>query len=138
MQNAAGYSHGLLANADSGGDCGSFHGTVLDERAATGQAVPVAFTGGVAKVALVLLQPGAHSLTLCIEGVTGPTLLELVVRAPVVGDLDADGRITPKDLAILAVNLKWAAAEANPACDLNGDGLVDLLDLVTLARKIDP
>jgi len=73
--------------------------------------------------------------------VLGFSLLALDVQLTraeaLIGDLNGDGKVDIKDLAILAKafgsspgNPRW-----NAACDLNGDGKVDLLDAAILMKN---
>ena len=80
------------------------------------------------------LQKRLVSIMLLSMIVLGFSLLVLGVQLTradaLVGDLNGDGKVDVKDLAILAK--AFGSSPSNPrwnsACDLNGDGIVDILD----------
>jgi len=53
----------------------------------------------------------------------------------VVGDVNGDGKVDMKDLAMVArcFGAKPSDPRWNPACDLTGDGKIDMIDLATVA-----
>jgi Ca2+-binding EF-hand superfamily protein len=53
------------------------------------------------------------------------------------GDVNGDGIICKKDLEIMqaAFGSTPESPNWNPACDLNGDGKVDMIDISTAARN---
>jgi hypothetical protein len=53
------------------------------------------------------------------------------------GDVNGDGIICKKDLEIMqaAYGSTPGSPNWNPACDLNGDGTVDIFDAITLANN---
>jgi hypothetical protein len=56
----------------------------------------------------------------------------VTIRVPLLGDIDLDGDVDTDDLNLLMAGRNTAATDANDLRDLDGDGMITLLD----ARKL--
>ena len=73
-------------------------------------------------------------------GLWEPTGIALGTTSPGVWDLDVtrDGSVTHLDIIEIGKNYgKTVAGGANPRADVNGDGKVDINDLITVAKAVD-
>lgn len=66
--------------------------------------------------------------------ITADCLAGIQMTLPKTGDIDHDGRVDLRDLAVLSENWKFADCACNNA-DLNGDNTVDILDLLLLSEN---
>ncbi|MCL0073913.1 dockerin type I domain-containing protein, partial [Dehalococcoidia bacterium] len=84
--------------------------------------------------------PGEYTVELSLD--TGPhqgviTAHNSFQVTGVPGDVNADGRVDPADLTLVAVSFNRRADDQgfDPAADLNNDGIVDVFDLVRVGRN---
>ncbi len=58
------------------------------------------------------------------------------LSAGIVGDCDGDGRVRINDIiAAVAIALRMSVLSVCPSADLNGDGVIDISELVTMVRN---
>ncbi|MDO8448383.1 MAG: dockerin type I domain-containing protein, partial [Rhodoferax sp.] len=85
---------------------------------------PASFSGTVSFTYTVKDNAGATS-----NAATVTVTVTAVGPAP--GDLNGDGEVDKDDISILLanINLSTHSSKCGTACDLNGDGIISLLDL---------
>jgi hypothetical protein len=78
-----------------------------------------------------------YSLTAVATISTGnDTLSNGTITVRLMGDVNGDGRVDLKDIALVARALGSSPGSLNwnPACDLNGDGVINMRDIALVAR----
>ncbi|RUT43733.1 DNRLRE domain-containing protein [Paenibacillus anaericanus] len=93
------------------------------------------------KATVTALKPGRAKVTVTTEDDKFSATCEIrVVLTSTIGDLNGDGKVTVGDLGIasahfgkISASSDWGAIEA---ADINGDGIIDAIDLKWFAEKI--
>ena len=122
-------------------------GTIHHAAGALDKAFP---TGdfAVANFSFQATENGSHTVSFSTKGAAatradfgGDDVLDEVIGATVTvtppWDVNADGRVDPKDLRIVASSF-GPSPLSNPRADVNNDGLVDIRDLVEVAKNLAP
>ncbi len=83
----------------------------------------------------VRLSEGTHKLRFVFDGVANLSGIKLTPSVTLQGDIDSDEDVDASDLTALRQMIINASGEL-AVCDLNGDGMVDICDLVALDNII--
>jgi PKD repeat protein len=87
-------------------------------------------------------QKGNCTVTLTVTDAGGRTdsLERTITISSVVGDLNGDGKVDMRDIAIVAKAFNTIPGDPNwnPIADLNGDGKVDMKDIAIVAKAYNP
>ena len=131
----------------------SFRFTVFDDKRFLKSVSPttISLAAGSSTIVRVDLLPLAGSaigtvdtLTFTAESITRPevrnfaVLSSQVIVPPLFGDVNRDGRVDCDDLGLVKASfgIRAGAPAFNPTVDLDINGIVDVRDLATVARKV--
>jgi len=87
-------------------------------------------------------QKGNYTVTLTVIDASGKidSLTRTIAISSLIGDLNGDGKVDMRDIAIVAKAFNTIPGDQNwnPIADLNGDGRVDMKDIAIVAKAYNP